>query len=601
MSMKNKTTYGISVMALYEQYGEKLSNCKIAKIEEGNETYYDLYNKNGVLACMDGESVTVINETNGTLTLSSVEDENNAVFTLTREEFSVASFSERGENEATLDNPETWLTLYGLPDDFEALKKATYNNSFGSVVTERGKMDVIIKANAKTEDVAHFVDVASRHNIDFNKPSALFLENYYVNAYYDLSPDKTYGIMVAESNNKFIIAETDRCGNFLSYVEDTYSGITPEFATVEKASEFCERYNLTVVNNPYKEHNFRIEPTNNGTFVVRSDSERFGVDEIVYESHNREDCIKYISERRAPLHDVKAYIIPDMIPMVTREDPMESIEHYDSVDDAIARFKHLCSTRDYSNGGINPHSQLPYSRLVIGVEGEDHQNPVDVIHVIDGKNTLIDDFSRRADINTETAFINAIEKICNTLRVEQVLKYEGRNKPMSLIQASEYKDDEFSCASSIFDMSVCIRPQIEKVELSQEEMFKGAGINRVQDEVEPEDIPDGIEAYNIYFNEDVVTELISRTSLLKDCEVSSVYELLTETDVTVYCIAEYKDNNLTLSLVRESDELDYKDYIIPLSDSEIACVNQNIEKFIGNEKNDVDKVKAHKQQDIKEQ
>ena len=42
---------------------------------------------------------------------------------------------------------------------------------------------------------------------------------------------------------------------------------------------------------PNNESNFRIEKTTNGTYLVRSDSERFGKDEITYQSPKRLDCL----------------------------------------------------------------------------------------------------------------------------------------------------------------------------------------------------------------------------------------------------------------------------------------------------------------------
>lgn len=42
--------------------------------------------------------------------------------------------------------------------------------------------------------------------------------------------------------------------------------------------------------------NFRIYATDNNTFIVKADSERFGKQAIVYESYNVKDCWKWITE-----------------------------------------------------------------------------------------------------------------------------------------------------------------------------------------------------------------------------------------------------------------------------------------------------------------
>lgn len=59
-----------------------------------------------------------------------------------------------------------------------------------------------------------------------------------------------------------------------------------------------------------QESNFKIKKTTNGTYLVRSDSERFGKDEITYESTKRLDCLNYIAQRR-PEQQLRFYIIPD--------------------------------------------------------------------------------------------------------------------------------------------------------------------------------------------------------------------------------------------------------------------------------------------------
>ena len=67
-----------------------------------------------------------------------------------------------------------------------------------------------------------------------------------------------------------------------------------------------------------KEHNFRIEPTENNTFVVLSDSARFGTNAVTFESYDRDKCVDYITRQRPP-QEWGAYIIPDMKPLYTHE------------------------------------------------------------------------------------------------------------------------------------------------------------------------------------------------------------------------------------------------------------------------------------------
>lgn len=42
--------------------------------------------------------------------------------------------------------------------------------------------------------------------------------------------------------------------------------------------------------------NFNISKTDNNTYVVRGDSERFGKNAILFESYKKSDCDKYVME-----------------------------------------------------------------------------------------------------------------------------------------------------------------------------------------------------------------------------------------------------------------------------------------------------------------
>lgn len=109
------------------------------------------------------------------------------------------------------------------------------------------------------------------------------------------------------------------------------------------------------IKNPYNESNFKIQSLENGQeFVVRSDSERFGENEIVYQSTNYEDCLNYIDER---IDNIKPsyYVIKDLASWRSDvwENPPEqsTIERFDNVDEAINVYQNLPdSVRNMGNG-----------------------------------------------------------------------------------------------------------------------------------------------------------------------------------------------------------------------------------------------------------
>ena len=56
----------------------------------------------------------------------------------------------------------------------------------------------------------------------------------------------------------------------------------------------------TAERNPDREYNFRIRELGAGRFAVVSDSERFGADQVVFESFRRGECVDYVTQRRDP-------------------------------------------------------------------------------------------------------------------------------------------------------------------------------------------------------------------------------------------------------------------------------------------------------------
>ena len=83
----------VSVKTLYES-NEKLEYGTIVPDydENGNMNYWDLYNEDGELACMDGETCIIEQVGNVLLTLTNDNGEGTIHFTITKEEADRAIF-----------------------------------------------------------------------------------------------------------------------------------------------------------------------------------------------------------------------------------------------------------------------------------------------------------------------------------------------------------------------------------------------------------------------------------------------------------------------------------------------------------------------------
>ena len=90
--MENVT---ISLKTLYDKFGDNLEHGEIIKSGEGEQEYYDLYNVDSVLACMDGETCEVIEFKRAKNITVLLNLESDYSFALTNEEMGMGTFSSR--------------------------------------------------------------------------------------------------------------------------------------------------------------------------------------------------------------------------------------------------------------------------------------------------------------------------------------------------------------------------------------------------------------------------------------------------------------------------------------------------------------------------
>lgn len=88
MKFTEGTTVCISIQALYDSF-QHLTFGKIIP-DLGDTGYYDLYNENGELACMDGEEVTIEQVGEHLITFRNDNGESSVHFALTYKEAETA-------------------------------------------------------------------------------------------------------------------------------------------------------------------------------------------------------------------------------------------------------------------------------------------------------------------------------------------------------------------------------------------------------------------------------------------------------------------------------------------------------------------------------
>lgn len=167
----------------------------------------------------------------------------------------------------------------------------------------------------------------------------------------------------------------------------------------------------TAERNPDREYNFRIRELGAGRFAVVSDSERFGADQVVFESFRRGECVDYVTQRRDP-GKWNYYVIEDLSSWIRGSENPNPLERFDRFDQAKQRF---CELRDrQENDDI---TDKPHLTMGVGwVGGLD----LDVLHVRHGKNVLCDDFTRSSFTNTNCVALAMIEKTVKEIGVDAV-------------------------------------------------------------------------------------------------------------------------------------------------------------------------------------
>ena len=131
----------------------------------------------------------------------------------------------------------------------------------------------------------------------------------------------------------------------------------------------------------------------------------------------------------------QCYIIPDLATWTgaAGSKPYTPIEFYDTYEQAVDRFRELRS-EPYNS------EDLPGARLTFGIQREDPPSAADLLHVRQGQNYLVDDYTRMASLNQSPEVMGILKQMRKDLGFDRVRAYEPGAKP----GAMEPKDVVFS-------------------------------------------------------------------------------------------------------------------------------------------------------------
>ncbi|MBR3630283.1 MAG: hypothetical protein IKN55_07420, partial [Oscillospiraceae bacterium] len=117
------------------------------------------------------------------------------------------------------------------------------------------------------------------------------------------------------------------------------------------------------------------------------------------------------------------YIIADLKTWANNENPRSKLEKFDTLDDALSRFRELRSEPYNSETALNQDNQS-YARLTLGVSRQDRTGDLDILHVRAGQNYLVTDFMRSPGYSDDPLFMRAMRSVADGVGFDRVTDYD---------------------------------------------------------------------------------------------------------------------------------------------------------------------------------
>ena len=176
------------------------------------------------------------------------------------------------------------------------------------------------------------------------------------------------------------------------------------------------------------------------------------------------DCLRPLSGERPapeqagsvqePAHDAapgwRFYIIADLKTWADNAPEPSELEHFDSFEAARARFEEL-RDQDYNSEAAEPGPDgQPPARLTLGLESADGTSAADILHVRQGENYLVTDFTRSERLRDDPAVMEILARVSREMGFDRVRVWEqgdGGRHILSTIPFAEWDNPWFPSAT----------------------------------------------------------------------------------------------------------------------------------------------------------
>jgi len=168
------------------------------------------------------------------------------------------------------------------------------------------------------------------------------------------------------------------------------------------------------------------------------------------------DCLRPLSvEQLEPVQESAQesgsgwgfYIIADLKTWADNAENRSPLEHFPSFEAAKARFDELRSG-PYNNEAAEPSPDgQPPARLTLGLESVDGMSAADILHVRQGENYLVTDFTRSERLRDDPAVMDILAQVSREIGFDRVHVWEqaeGGRQTMSIVPFAEWDDPYFT-------------------------------------------------------------------------------------------------------------------------------------------------------------
>ena len=355
------------------------------------------------------------------------------------------------QNRAAEANMAEWRDIQGLLDKIRG-------TGMGGISAD--DPEVLQKLKAKLESHERLQDHMKAVNAYYRKNKtlegcpgldAVEIEKLKASMARDWRTDpKPYPSFQLTNNNAVIRQTKQRIEELTERAETGYEGWAFDGGTVE-ANQAANRLQITFDEKPdadtrtaLKKEGFHWSPSA-GVWQRQ-------LNDNALRAARRLECLRPLSTEPSVRMDVEPvpepetgwrfYIIADLKTWAENAVERSPLEHFASFEEAKARFDELRGL-DYNNEAVEPGPDgRPPARLTLGLESADGLSAMDILHVRQGKNYLVTDFTRTEQMRDDPAVAEILSRVSKEIGFDLVQPFGQPPTPFE-----EWDNPYFSSAT----------------------------------------------------------------------------------------------------------------------------------------------------------